>query len=556
MSFLLVQPEMVSAATESLTAIRSALGEVSAAVAGPTTAVVAAAGDEVSAAISQVFGAYGQEFQALNAQAAAFQAEFEGLLSGGAAAYVSAEALNSSVFGPPMQELLKVVNAPTQMLLGRSLIADGANATVAGGDGRPGGILMGKGGDGAPGGPGQPGGNGGAAGLIGTGGAGGKGAPSMPGGLGGRGGLLWGDGGKGGDGGAPVYDAWGYLLAEAGTGGAGGLPGMFGGLPGVAGAWGGEVPTALAAPMALSAAASSPAAVGGAYQTLFDNTWTNLQAIGATWNADPAPFLSQFIANQQTYANTVFTSLSNSVQDFGAGLVALPAAYQGAFQALMTGNVSGAVEILGKGYLGLVFNGFDYTNVPVVTVQGALGDLLPMTTIPGQISQNMTNVLQTVTDTSIMANISLLSPSFTTGFPLTLALDALGAPIVTGQAALQSATTFIDAVQAGDVAGAFGAIVDAPAVIANGFLNGEGTITLDLPTYLSPISGTESLTSAIPIGGILTPLQPVDSTIVFRVLPHTPPVTQHITLGGTEFGGLIPGLQSASAQLADAIKLS
>lgn len=504
MSFLLVQPEMVSAATESLTAIRSALGEVSAAVAGPTTAVVAAAGDEVSAAISQVFGAYGQEFQALNAQAAAFQAEFEGLLSGGAAAYVSAEALNSSVFGPPMQELLKVVNAPTQMLLGRSLIADGANATVAGGDGRPGGILM----------------------------------------------------GKGGDGGAPVYDAWGYLLAEAGTGGAGGLPGMFGGLPGVAGAWGGEVPTALAAPMALSAAASSPAAVGGAYQTLFDNTWTNLQAIGATWNADPAPFLSQFIANQQTYANTVFTSLSNSVQDFGAGLVALPAAYQGAFQALMTGNVSGAVEILGKGYLGLVFNGFDYTNVPVVTVQGALGDLLPITTIPGQISQNMTNVLQTVTDTSIMANISLLSPSFTTGFPLTLALDALGAPIVTGQAALQSATTFIDAVQAGDVAGAFGAIVDAPAVIANGFLNGEGTITLDLPTYLSPISGTESLTSAIPIGGILTPLQPVDSTIVFRVLPHTPPVTQHITLGGTEFGGLIPGLQSASAQLADAIKLS
>ncbi|EUA90880.1 PE family protein [Mycobacterium ulcerans str. Harvey] len=145
---------------------------------------MAAAGDEVSAAISQVFGAYGQEFQALNAQAAAFQAEFEGLLSGGAAAYVSAEALNSSVFGPPMQELLKVVNAPTQMLLGRSLIADGANATAAGGDGRPGGILMGKGGDGAPGGPGQPGGNGGAAGLIGTGGAGGKGAPSMPGGLG------------------------------------------------------------------------------------------------------------------------------------------------------------------------------------------------------------------------------------------------------------------------------------------------------------------------------------------------------------------------------------
>ncbi len=62
-------------------------------------------------------------------------------------------------------------------------------------------------------------------------------------------------------------------------------------------------------------------------------------------------------------------------------------------------------------------------------------------------------------------------------------------PIVTGQAATLSGTTFLTAVQTGNVAGAFGALANAPAV----------------------------------------------------------------TLGGTQFGGLIPGLQGASADLPTAI---
>ncbi|WP_407688961.1 hypothetical protein [Mycobacterium sp. HUMS_1102779] len=108
--------------------------------------------------------------------------------------------------------------------------------------------------------------------------------------------------------------------------------------------------------------------------------------------------------------------------------------------------------------------------------------------------------------------------------------------------------------QTGNVAGAFGALANAPAVIANGFLNGQGTITLDLPASLLTIPGatTQSLTAAIPIGGILTPLQPVVATAVAKPVVG-PPVTQTVTLGGTQFGGLIPGLQGASADLATAI---
>lgn len=235
-------------------------------------------------------------------------------------------------------------------------------------------------------------------------------------------------------------------------------------------------------------------------------------------------------------------------------MVALPSAYLTAFQALAAGNVGGAVQALGKGYLDLVFTGFDFHNAPTVTIDGALGDLLPIVSIPGEIAQNLTNGLTTVTDTSINAVISLTNPSFTTGLPLTLALDTLGVPIVTGQAAALSGTTFLTAVQTGNVAGALGALGDAPAVIANGFLNGQATITLDLPPSLLTIPGatTQSLTASIPVAGILTPLQPAVATAVAKPVVG-PAVTQTVTLGGTQFGGLIPGLQGASADLAAAI---
>nr|WP_304486959.1 PE family protein [Mycobacterium tuberculosis] len=87
MSFLLVEPDLVTAAAANLAGIRSALSEAAAAASTPTTALASAGADEVSAAVSRLFGAYGQQFQALNARAATFHAEFVSLLNGGAAAY-------------------------------------------------------------------------------------------------------------------------------------------------------------------------------------------------------------------------------------------------------------------------------------------------------------------------------------------------------------------------------------------------------------------------------------------------------------------------------------
>jgi hypothetical protein len=126
-------------------------------------------------------------------------------LPAGAGHYALTEATNAAPLQSVERGLLAAVNAPTQALVGRPLIGNGANGvaggTLAHADGGAGGILFGNGGAGATDAAGQ-GGAGGAAGLIGSGGAGGAGANGGAGGRAGAGGSFYGNGGMGGAGGA------------------------------------------------------------------------------------------------------------------------------------------------------------------------------------------------------------------------------------------------------------------------------------------------------------------------------------------------------------------
>jgi len=56
---------------------------------------------------------------------------------------------------------------------------------------------------------------------------------------------------------------------------------------------------------------------------------------------------------------------------------------------------------------------------------------------------------------------------------VTLLLGAVGAPVNAFTALGTSVTAFTDAVQTGNAAGAIGALIDAPAVVTNGLLNGH-----------------------------------------------------------------------------------
>ncbi|OBJ57422.1 PE domain-containing protein [Mycobacterium sp. 1423905.2] len=232
MSYLIATPDLLTTAAAEAAGIGSSINAANQAALAQTRTLAAAAADEVSAAIAALFSGHAQEYQALSAQVTAFHDEFVRALSAASGAYAAAEAVNAGPLQTIADQVLGVINAPTNLLLGRPLIGDGYNGTPgtgqAGGDG---GILWGNGGAGGSAGLlGQTGGRGGNAGLIGNGGVGGTGGlRSGAGGAGGMGGLLWGNGGAGGTGGI------GGGISPAGLGGIGGRALSLFGTPGATG---------------------------------------------------------------------------------------------------------------------------------------------------------------------------------------------------------------------------------------------------------------------------------------------------------------------------------
>jgi hypothetical protein len=118
----------------------------------------------------------------------------------------------------------------------------------------------------------------------------------------------------------------------------------------------------------------------------------------------------------------------------------------------------------------------------------------------------------------------------------------IGAPINAFSALNSSGVAFGAAVQAGNASAAAAAILDAPANMANGFLNGQTLV--NLPTLTVNLTddgisfGSLASVAALPVGGLLTPLSPIVLTGAG---------------GGTQIGGIIPGLLSFGSELAAAI---
>lgn len=522
MSLLVVAPETVRVAAQGLAGIHDALAQATATAAVPTTAVLAAAEDEVSAGIAAAFGAFGQQYQSISAQAQVFHQQFVAVLNAGAGAYLGTEAANAA-----------------QNLLGAANGSGGAASAVS--------VL----------------------------------------------------------GGTPVGHTVGAALTALPNGSAvSALSGQLG---------------------------SGLATVATPYQALFDHTVANLQILGDSRLANPAPFLHQFLVNQTGYAHAIAAdiqyvvtnfptvladlpaniraavqalsafnavpyiqqfvdnqiaytqiwaaSLQNAAHDFGAGLQQLPAVFQSAFHALATGNINGAVSDLQQGLTNLFATGIDVSTtgsfppgplIANVRLTGALADLspilaaagmrteyltslLPAGSIPAQITQNLTNVLDTVTDTSLVANVLLktvvfppsvtLSLTATAGLPTALALDTLGAPVNAANAFGASTTAFVGAVQTGNWSGAATALVDAPAVVTDAFLNGQSTLPIAFE-----VSGNPAVLN-LPLNGILVPPTPYTATVT---VPLVGPITTAV--GGTPLSGLATGLLIyAPEQLALAI---
>jgi PE family len=513
MSFVFAAPEVVASAAGDLAGIRSALSEATAAASTPTTGGLAAGADEVSAAISQMFGAYGQEFQSLSAEAAAFHDSFVGLLNSGASAYVGAEAANLQVLGGA---------APAAAFggVGQNF---GAAAAAVSGQIQAGAQAV----------------NGFAAAV------------------------------------ASPYQALGSNTAAN-------FQTLNSGLS--------ANPTPFLRQVLTNQAAFGQA-VGSSFQSGIQNLPSELANLPATIQtgfqglsaANPVTALQGLVNSDMGYGQVITTSLQNANTDIMTGFNQLPASFQAANNAFAVGDVTGGLKLIGGGFLNPFLSGFNSVTgsggVVNVTPIGALGDLLPTFAIPGemaqnltnllppgsipaQLSQNFTNAVNTLTNTSVTSTVNLfLDPNGPDGIgtsidahmglPLQLAIEAIGGPVNGLNALGSSGTTFVNAIQAGNPAGAAAAALDAPGAFVNGFLNGQTTLPLSLTVDLG---GTPFPTTLnLPLDGILVPAAPYSAVIDGSNL-FGPGVFINSEVTGTPIGGLLSGLLGfAPADLASVI---
>lgn len=534
MSYLVTMPDRVTAAAENLAGIGSSLQEVTTAASAPTTGIAAAAADEVSAAVAQLFGGFGAEFQYVSNQGAVFHAEFVRLLNGSAAAYLSTDIANAAQ---------TLVNAPA-----RSLLSQGAQALSAAIAGAP------------------------------------AAAAAAPG------------------------TAYLQLLTNTATN-----------LQLLGSAWAAD-PFPLLRQFAanqLGYAQLIATSIASIPANLPNLPTAIAAAVQQVLSFNAAAFAQQFIATQTGFAQTFVVSLADGITGIVTGLPAFATNVGAAFQTLLTGNYNAAVSELGDAFRKLLVTGVDVSNVTLSstgdiipdfnltftgtarpTLIGPLNDFLTILEIPGQeaqfltnlippsiprqMAQNFTNILNTLTVASIEGDVVVPVFAPQTGFvsayfglPLVLGYALAGPPFAALNAFGASLSSFDQALATGNVVSAVGTLFDAPASVLNGFLNGQVFVDEPflvptgltdivvqfppLPPVTIPLPRNVSIDVHLPFDGLLVPPHFLTATVGLDGYVPPPPVTLpgipfEATIFGTPFMGLAPLLINyVPQQLAAAI---
>ncbi len=182
-----------------------------------------------------------------------------------------------------------------------------------------------------------------------------------------------------------------------------------------------------------------------AYMALIQSTVENVSALGGQFLANPAPILTQVIANQIANGGNVLAALTGFGNTYLQNVLTMvPAEFQSAIDNLAAGNVAAVGQ-----------------NLVNVIVQPALFpalSLLPaLQTALQQPLENLLAVTEQFVTIAALGGIGALSPL----------ASAINAPA-------QAIQNVLDAAGAFDPVGVAGAIAAAPAVVLNGILNGFG----------------------------------------------------------------------------------
>ncbi|MEZ0366930.1 hypothetical protein ACAG26_24960 [Mycobacterium sp. pUA109] len=170
---------------------------------------------------------------------------------------------------------------------------------------------------------------------------------------------------------------------------------------------------------------------------------TNLSNLGATFLADPAPILEQFITNQIGYATVIAGAGQTLVTGVADQLSQLPAALQTAFTDFGAGDIS-------KGLLAM----WDWFLLTALQAIGPINTIY--TGVIDPIVDHFANLVHTFGNELLLAGLGVLQPVFGT---FVVAPGEIGDSIA-------------QALSSGDFLTAFSDILNAPATLTGALLNG------------------------------------------------------------------------------------
>jgi hypothetical protein len=281
--------------------------------------------------------------------------------------------------------------------------------------------------------------------------------------------------------------------------------------------------------------------VSGAVAALFDAFGQEYQAISAQAQTFHTQFVNLMNAGAGAYLGTEAANAEQALLGAGAGAAAATsttAGIAGPYESLAV-NTAANLQGIGSTWATVTAPAVlkamtTYTNPQLILGGLQTGNPLPFLSTGGQFALGSANLIRNLIVPASLTVTSINPPAFAVdfGLPELLAFDALGAPVNAGLAASLSGAAFLEGVGTGNPLAAFTAFVDAPANIANAFLNGQQT----LPVQLAP-----GLTADVTFSGLLVPLR---SGVTTASLFGNP-----ITVSGPPVGGLLPALLNYTPQL-------
>lgn len=201
----------------------------------------------------------------------------------------------------------------------------------------------------------------------------------------------------------------------------------------------------------------------------------NVGALGQAVLANPAPVLGQAIKNQIGYGRALFVGLEAGANEALNSLKTLPTAVRDALTYLAAGNIVDGVQALLNPVMGLGFS--------------LLIPLQPIVETITAMAQNFANAVATVSSAQTVISLVL----------------AIGGPILSAvNAVVEQAQDMVDGLKAGNLGNVIKAVLNIPAALVDGILNGHGNIVF---------SGFP-----LPAAGLLTPYENSIYSGIFGVI--------------------------------------